>query len=85
MVDLEPLSEDARERLHALLKAHLEHTGSARTRRLLESWSLTCEEFTFVIPREYRAARRQKTQAPQVWAESASASSSRADAALPVL
>ncbi|MEE2645560.1 MAG: glutamate synthase-related protein [Myxococcota bacterium] len=85
MVDLEPLSADAGERLHELLKAHLQHTGSTLTRRLLERWSLTREEFTFVIPREYRAARQQKAQAPQIWTESVSASPSRADVELPVL
>ena len=57
MVDIEPLIqlEDAAQ-LRAMIERHLEYTGSARARRLLDDWAQTLSLFVKVMPMEYRRA-----------------------------
>ncbi len=54
LVDLEPVARDDEATLHALLRRHAEETGSAVALRLLAEWATAVEEFTMVVPREYR-------------------------------
>jgi glutamate synthase (NADPH/NADH) large chain len=54
LVDLEPVAVAERDELHALVSKHFAETGSAVAGRLLADWPTAVEEFTAVIPREYR-------------------------------
>jgi glutamate synthase (NADPH/NADH) large chain len=54
LVDLEPVSVADRARLYELVHQHHEETGSAVAQRLLADWAAAVEEFTVVVPREYR-------------------------------
>ena len=55
MVDLEPVvdANDVHE-LRGLIQRHLQYTGSANARRVLENWEGTLEKFVKVYPRDYR-------------------------------
>ncbi len=54
-VDLEPLFEkEDRTVLERLLRKHVEYTGSALGRRLLETWPETLKDFVKVFPHEYK-------------------------------
>ncbi|HLH49322.1 MAG TPA: hypothetical protein VKV96_08280, partial [Roseiarcus sp.] len=44
------------ERLHQLIVNHARYTGSARARRILESWDAYLPKFRKVMPVEYRRA-----------------------------
>ncbi|MEH0842372.1 glutamate synthase large subunit [Micromonospora sp. CPCC 205711] len=54
LVDLTPLSDDERELLHELVQRHVAETDSAVGAELLKHWSEAVEEFTAVVPRDYR-------------------------------
>jgi glutamate synthase (NADPH/NADH) large chain len=54
LVDLEPVAADDKRALRDLIERHLAETGSAVARRILATWTVSAEEFTAVIPREYR-------------------------------
>jgi glutamate synthase (NADPH/NADH) large chain len=54
LVDLEPVAADDKRALRDLIERHLAETGSAVARRILATWTASAEEFTAVIPREYR-------------------------------
>jgi glutamate synthase domain-containing protein 3 len=54
-VDLEPLFE--REDillLESLIRKHVEYTGSALARRMLDNWTETLKDFVKVFPHEYK-------------------------------
>ena len=54
LVDLEPLSAPERLELRDLIERHHEETGSAVAARLLARWPAAVQEFTVVVPREYK-------------------------------
>ncbi|HEY0698162.1 MAG TPA: glutamate synthase-related protein, partial [Micromonospora sp.] len=54
LVDLSPLREDELGRLHDLIRWHYVETGSTVAEALLRSWSDAVDEFTAVVPRDYR-------------------------------
>ncbi|MFH1732225.1 MAG: glutamate synthase large subunit [Planctomycetota bacterium] len=57
MVDLEPVQEsDDVALLRRMLERHVEHTGSARARWMLDCWDRTLSLFVKVMPVEYRRA-----------------------------
>jgi glutamate synthase (ferredoxin) len=55
MVGIEPLSdaEDIAE-VRGMIERHLAHTGSARARKVLESWDQLAPRFVKVIPKDYQ-------------------------------
>ncbi|MFE9958693.1 glutamate synthase large subunit [Micromonospora sp. NPDC005299] len=54
LVDLSPLGVQERERLHELVQRHFAETDSAVAEELLKRWPEAVEEFTAVVPRDYR-------------------------------
>jgi glutamate synthase (NADPH/NADH) large chain len=54
LVDLAALTEPEQEILHELVVKHADETDSAVARRLLKDWQSAVEEFTAVIPRDYK-------------------------------
>jgi glutamate synthase (NADPH/NADH) large chain len=56
LVDLEPVSTSERVALRDLVERHLAATGSTMADWLLARWSAAVEEFTAVVPRDYRRA-----------------------------
>jgi glutamate synthase (NADPH) large chain len=54
LVDLEPVAADDKRALRDLVERHLAETGSPVAQRLLDNWVTAVEEFTAVIPRDYR-------------------------------
>ncbi len=54
LVDLEPLSTEDRLTLRGLVERHLAETGSVAAAAVLERWVAAAEEFTAVVPRDYK-------------------------------
>ncbi|WP_043329531.1 glutamate synthase-related protein, partial [Micromonospora sp. M42] len=54
LVDLSPLRDEERDRLHELIQRHFAETDSAVAEDLLKRWPQAVEEFTAVVPRDYR-------------------------------
>jgi len=54
LVDLTPLSEQEQATLYDLVQRHFTETDSAVAEDLLKRWSEAVEEFTAVVPRDYR-------------------------------
>jgi glutamate synthase (NADPH) large chain len=54
LVDLEPISTEDRLTLRGLVERHLAETDSAVAAGLLARWATAVEEFTAVIPRDYK-------------------------------
>ncbi|WP_328344478.1 glutamate synthase large subunit [Micromonospora sp. NBC_00421] len=54
LVDLAPLRDAEREMLHDLVQRHVAETDSAVGAELLKRWPEAVEEFTAVVPRDYR-------------------------------
>jgi glutamate synthase (NADPH/NADH) large chain len=54
LVDLEPVGDEDREVLFALLHRHVAETGSAVAARLIGDWDRAAGRFTTVMPRDYR-------------------------------
>ncbi|WP_206025002.1 glutamate synthase large subunit [Micromonospora zingiberis] len=54
LVDLSAPSEQERVRLHELVQRHFAETDSAVAEALLKRWPEAVEEFTAVVPRDYR-------------------------------
>ncbi len=48
--------------LRRLIQAHVEHTGSARGRMLLQDWERRRGEFVRVIPSDYRKVLEREEQ-----------------------
>jgi glutamate synthase domain-containing protein 2/glutamate synthase domain-containing protein 1/glutamate synthase domain-containing protein 3 len=68
MVDLAPVAEpEDQEELRGLIQKHLQHTGSANARRVLDAWDELLPRFVKVYPRDYRriieARRRAQLEA----------------------
>ena len=67
MVDLEPVTDaDDIEELHALIQHHLEYTGSANAKRVLDAWTDFIPRFVKVYPQDYRRVieARKRQQVP---------------------
>ena len=56
-MDLAPLGDEERQTLHALVQRHFAETDSAVAEALLKRWPEAVEEFTAVVPRDYRRVR----------------------------
>jgi glutamate synthase (NADPH/NADH) large chain len=54
LVDLEPLAADDKRALRDLVERHHQETGSPVAARLLDRWVTAVEEFTMVMPRDYK-------------------------------
>ncbi|QGN47763.1 glutamate synthase large subunit [Micromonospora sp. WMMD558] len=54
LVDLAPLREEERAALHELVQRHFAETDSAVAEEVLKRWPEAVEEFTAVVPRDYR-------------------------------
>ena len=54
MVAIEPMTDEDREKLADLVAAHKQETGSAVAKRLLDDWDRSVEQFTKVMPTDYR-------------------------------
>ncbi|HEY3505819.1 MAG TPA: glutamate synthase large subunit [Actinocatenispora sp.] len=54
MVGLEPLSATDQQRLRTLVSAHHTETGSSLAAELLADWPAAVEQFTKVLPRDYK-------------------------------
>ena len=54
LVDLEPVAADAEPMLRELVERHFAETDSAVAEPLLKRWPEAVEEFTVVVPRDYR-------------------------------
>ena len=70
MVDLEPLADqDDLDTVRGLLQEHLDLTGSAKARELLEAWDATVPKFVKIFPRDYRRVlqeRKQRDKEPEL-------------------
>jgi glutamate synthase (NADPH/NADH) large chain len=54
LIELEPVSADDRIVLRGLIERHLAETDSAVAADLLSRWASAVEEFTAVVPRDYK-------------------------------
>jgi glutamate synthase (NADPH/NADH) large chain len=54
LVELEPLSDEEQVTLRAMIERHFAETDSAVAEYLLKRWSEAVEEFTAVVPRDYK-------------------------------
>ncbi|GAA4446948.1 glutamate synthase large subunit [Phytohabitans houttuyneae] len=54
LVELEPLSDEEQTTLRTLVERHFAETDSAVAEYLLKRWSEAVEEFTAVVPRDYK-------------------------------
>jgi glutamate synthase (NADPH/NADH) large chain len=54
MVDLDPLDDDDREWLRAIIRRHVAETGSTVGERILASWWNAVEQFQKVFPKDYK-------------------------------
>ena len=54
MVDLDPLDDDDREWLRAIVRKHQAETGSAVAMGLLERWHNSVRDFVKVMPKDYK-------------------------------
>ncbi len=54
MVDLDPLEDEDREFLRAIIRRHHEETGSAVAERILRKWRREVEHFAKVMPKDYK-------------------------------
>ena len=61
LVDLEELGEDDDDEVKALISEHAQRTGSLVARNVLASWER--ERFVKVMPRDYKRALAERTQA----------------------
>ncbi len=63
LVELGPVTEDAALELEALVRTHLEETGSQVAKDLLDDWEQSLTRFTEVIPRDFRVVMEAKAKA----------------------
>jgi glutamate synthase domain-containing protein 3 len=74
MVDLESVwSDEDKIRLRGLIASHLRHTGSARAKRILESWEGSLPLFVKVMPIDYRKSLERMRMAEDTDRETVSA------------
>ncbi|GGD19010.1 glutamate synthase [Nocardioides daphniae] len=63
LVDLTPLGADEAAELEALVREHLEETGSTVAEQLLADWPAAVGRFTEVMPRDYRRVLTARAEA----------------------
>ncbi|HEX2901824.1 MAG TPA: glutamate synthase large subunit [Jatrophihabitans sp.] len=63
LVDVETVAGEHAEQLAAILRSHLELTGSAVARRLLGDWPTAQQRFSLIMPRDYRRVLEATTRA----------------------
>ncbi|MCD0490034.1 glutamate synthase large subunit [Pedobacter sp. MC2016-14] len=61
MVDLDPLDEQDELRINALLKKHIQLTGSKLAEFILSDWATQSAHFVKVFPKEYKAVLLKRT------------------------
>jgi glutamate synthase (NADPH/NADH) large chain len=54
MVDIDPLEEEDKEFLRAVIRKHLAETGSTVAARILNKWRREVECFVKVMPKDYK-------------------------------
>ena len=62
------MSRHDEERLMQLITNHLEHTGSARAKDILDNWATYRPKFVKIMPVEYRRALREMEEAQNMQA-----------------
>jgi glutamate synthase (NADPH/NADH) large chain len=63
LVELGPVAEEAAEELEALVRTHLEETGSTVAEELLADWETSLTRFTEVMPTDYRKSLEARAKA----------------------
>jgi glutamate synthase (NADPH) large chain len=63
MVDLEPLTDDDKELLTALVKAHGEATESMVAETLLADWPAVLARFTKIMPQDFKRVLQARARA----------------------
>jgi glutamate synthase (NADPH) large chain len=58
MVDIDPLSDDDKTWLHAIVTRHHHETGSAVAEQLLADWDEQVKEFAKVMPQDFKRVLR---------------------------
>ena len=54
LVELNPVEDDAVDELQAIVRRHLEETGSTVAEKLLADWPASVQRFTEVMPRDFK-------------------------------
>ena len=54
MIDIEKPSEENLKEIYELIEKHIKYTGSKKALNIIENWKEYKEQFTLVIPTEYR-------------------------------
>jgi glutamate synthase domain-containing protein 2/glutamate synthase domain-containing protein 1/glutamate synthase domain-containing protein 3 len=63
LVDLEPLTDEDDDEVRALIKEHVQRTGSLVARNILASWERARERFVKVMPRDYKRVLAERAEA----------------------
>ncbi len=64
-IDIDPLTTADEEEIQTLLKNHIELTGSAAAKYILDDWKQQSEHFIKVFPKEYKAVLAKKENKKQ--------------------
>jgi glutamate synthase domain-containing protein 3 len=62
LVDLEPLTDEDDDEVRALIKEHVQRTGSLVARNILASWERARERFVKVMPRDYKRVLAERAE-----------------------
>jgi glutamate synthase domain-containing protein 2/glutamate synthase domain-containing protein 1/glutamate synthase domain-containing protein 3 len=62
LVDLDPLGEEDEDEVRALIKEHVQRTGSLVARNVLASWERARERFVKVMPRDYKRVLAERAE-----------------------
>jgi glutamate synthase (NADPH/NADH) large chain len=62
LVDLEPLTDEDDDEVRALIKEHVQRTGSLVARNILASWDRARERFVKVMPRDYKRVLAERAE-----------------------
>jgi glutamate synthase (NADPH/NADH) large chain len=65
LVDLDPLDEDDRAWLRAIVSRHLEETGSAVAEWILSDWWTEADRFRKVFPKDYKRVLQARADAEE--------------------
>jgi glutamate synthase (NADPH/NADH) large chain len=65
MVELETVDGEDLELVHALVEEHARRTGSAKAKRLLDSWETEMRKLVKVLPSEYRRVLAERANMPE--------------------
>jgi glutamate synthase domain-containing protein 3 len=63
LVDLDPLTDEDDDEVRALIKEHVQRTGSLVARNILASWERARERFVKVMPRDYKRVLAERAEA----------------------